>query len=421
MTALLIAGRPGLRSLDFAQRAQTALPFRIANARRLEARGRGAGTGRRSVHTVATLRGRLGGMSATRPMTVAIAVDDQIDDGSTTVSRRPAARRGTGTVDVAIVGAGYTRTVDGVLAAPSPTRRCGCSWSSARRSASGRRAATAGGASANSPAGWRGRSRRYGRGAGHPADAGDHRHRRRDRPGARRRADRLRVRQGWRDPARPHALHSCDASATRSSTFEPCGLRRRGRRRSTRSAAVERARRHRRSSAGCTTGRAPASIRRVSCTGSPLRSSDCGGAIVEHTRGHRASGRAAPGRAGGAPPGRRSPTAGSSPPTSSCGRPRPTPATCRATGASLVPLYSLMIATEPLPAGRVGRDRPARPRDVLRRPADGDLRAAHDRRPDRVRWPRRALRVRLAGSTRRWKPGRPTTTASRRRCASCCR
>ena len=70
---------------------------------------------------------------------------------------------------------------------------------------------------------------------------------------------------------------------------------------------------------------------------------------------------------------------------------------------------------------RVGRDRPARPRDVQRRSAHGHLRAAHRRRPDRVRRPRRALSVRLAHRPVRSSSAPTTTTGSRRRCASCCR
>ena len=44
-------------------------------------------------------------------------------------------------------------------------------------------------------------------------------------------------------------------------------------------------------------------------------------------------------------------------PTSSCARPRATPPACRDQRRTLAPLYSLMIATEPLPAGVLGRGR----------------------------------------------------------------
>ena len=67
----------------------------------------------------------------------------------------------------------------------------------------------------------------------------------------------------------------------------------------------------------------------------------------------------------------------------------------RATGATLAPVYSLVIATEPLPARRLGADRAAPARDVHRPPAPDHLRPAHRRRPAGVRRPRRAVPLRL--------------------------
>ena len=61
-----------------------------------------------------------------------------------------------------------------------------------------------------------------------------------------------------------------------------------------------------------------------------------------------------------------------------------------------MPLYSLMIATEPLPAGGLGRARLGRPRDRLRPAPPVLLRPAHPRRPHRHRRARRALPAGLA-------------------------
>ena len=68
---------------------------------------------------------------------------------------------------------------------------------------------------------------------------------------------------------------------------------------------------------------------------------------------------------------------------------------------ALVPIYSLMIATEPLAGVVLGGRRPRRPSDVHRLPPHGHLRAAHRRRSDRVRRPRRAVSLRLARPIRR--------------------
>ena len=65
---------------------------------------------------------------------------------------------------------------------------------------------------------------------------------------------------------------------------------------------------------------------------------------------------------------------------------------------ALLPIYSLMIATEPLGDDGVGRDRSRRPTDVPRRPAPDHLRPAHHRRADRLRRARRAVSLRFEGA-----------------------
>ena len=77
-------------------------------------------------------------------------------------------------------------------------------------------------------------------------------------------------------------------------------------------------------------------------------------------------------------------------------RPRATPARSTASAGGWCPVYSLIIATEPLPADDLGADRAAPPRDVQRPPAPDHLRPAHRRRPARLRRPRRAVPLRLA-------------------------
>ena len=77
----------------------------------------------------------------------------------------------------------------------------------------------------------------------------------------------------------------------------------------------------------------------------------------------------------------------------------------------LMPIYSLMIATEPLDDEHVGGDRARRPADVPRRPAPDHLRPAHDRRAHRLRRARRAVPLRF--------DGRPGVRHRRRRAASC--
>ena len=65
---------------------------------------------------------------------------------------------------------------------------------------------------------------------------------------------------------------------------------------------------------------------------------------------------------------------------------------------AMAPVYSLMIATEPLPRGDLGRDRAGGPADVRGLPAPDHLRPAHRGRPPRVRRARRALPLRLGGA-----------------------
>ena len=58
---------------------------------------------------------------------------------------------------------------------------------------------------------------------------------------------------------------------------------------------------------------------------------------------------------------------------------------------AIAPVYSLMIATEPLPPRRLGADRPRLPGDVQRPAPPDHLRPAHRRRPLRLRRPRGAV------------------------------
>ena len=81
---------------------------------------------------------------------------------------------------------------------------------------------------------------------------------------------------------------------------------------------------------------------------------------------------------------------GTSPPARWCtpqhrvprGRPRP---------RALLPLHSMMIATEPMPESSVEADRPAPARDLRRSAPHRHLRPAHRRRPPRLRRPRQVL------------------------------
>ena len=64
---------------------------------------------------------------------------------------------------------------------------------------------------------------------------------------------------------------------------------------------------------------------------------------------------------------------------------------------AVAPVYSLIVASEPLPDGDVGRDRAGAAGDVLRPPAPDHLRPAHRRRPAGLRRSRGAVPLRLAG------------------------
>ena len=108
--------------------------------------------------------------------------------------------------------------------------------------------------------------------------------------------------------------------------------------------------------------------------------------------------------------------------TSTPAPPRSTPAACSTAGGTVaagtvlrategwtstlpghrrdvVPVYSLVIATAPLPAAGVGPDRAGPSRDVQRPPAPHHLRPAHRRRPTGVRRPRGAVPPRIADPT----------------------
>ena len=153
-----------------------------------------------------------------------------------------------------------------------------------------------------------------------------------------------------------------------------------------------------------------------------------------------------PGQAGprprrrGAPPGRRrstsrpgssrsrpgavaTPDASGSRPTSWYARPRATPSQLPGLRRAVAPVYSLMVATEPLPAVVLGRGRAGPAGDVLRLPAPDHLRPAHRRRPARVRRPRRAVPLRLgdpAGASTATRASSPSCAGCSRTCSRRC-
>ena len=86
---------------------------------------------------------------------------------------------------------------------------------------------------------------------------------------------------------------------------------------------------------------------------------------------------------------------------------------------TVAPIYSLMIATEPLPDVVLRRGRLGRAGDVQRRPPADHLRPAHRRRPDRLRRPRRAVPLRL-GDQARVRPTRRRPGLPARRCSASC-
>ena len=102
-------------------------------------------------------------------------------------------------------------------------------------------------------------------------------------------------------------------------------------------------------------------------------------------------------------------------PTSSCAPPRRSRPSCPATSATLVPIYSLMIGTEPLPDELLGRGRVGRPRGVRRLPLPHLLRHAHRGRPHRHRRARRPVPLRLAARASASSATLPSATT----CARC--
>ena len=104
----------------------------------------------------------------------------------------------------------------------------------------------------------------------------------------------------------------------------------------------------------------------------------------------------------------------------SCARPRATPPACRR-AAAVVPVYSLIIATEPLSADVWDEIGLAPAGDVLRPPAPDHLRPAHRRRPAGLRRPRGAVPLRVADPAR-LRPRRPRLRRScGRRWSTCSR
>ena len=215
-------------------------------------------------------------------------------------------------------------------------------------------------------------ARRHGRDGGGAMRRGDARHRRRGRQGRRRGGHRLRLRQG-----------------------------RHGRRSPARRAQLRRAG-EARGSSGCRPGSTP--------RGRELVRRDATCSARSFTPALRAR-----------PPGAAGPRAGARPSSAAAsrifegtaaraaraaaGRHRPrhrarATSVVRATEAytaglrraprAVAPVYSLMVATEPLPAAFWDEIGLARRRDVHRPPAPDHLRPAHRRRPARVRRPRRA-------------------------------
>ena len=108
-------------------------------------------------------------------------------------------------------------------------------------------------------------------------------------------------------------------------------------------------------------------------------------------------------------------------PGRSCAPPRATPRACRVTRAPWCPVYSLVIATEPLPAETWQQIGLRPPGDLHRPPPPHRLRPAHRRRPDRLRRPRSAVPRGLAGPAgvrpRRARLHRSCTP----RCSTCSR
>ena len=104
-----------------------------------------------------------------------------------------------------------------------------------------------------------------------------------------------------------------------------------------------------------------------------------------------------------------------------CGPPRATPGPCRARSATLVPVYSLMIATEPLPDAFWAEAGLAAAGDLRRPPPPGHLRPAHRRRPPGLRRPGRAVPLRLGHPARVRPRRRRARGPARTRWSSCSR
>ena len=305
-------------------------------------------------------------------------------------------------VDVAIVGAGYTGLWTAYYLA-RPTRRCGSRCSRRRSRVSAPPAATAAGA------------RRCSR-ESVPALARTH--------GPRRRASRCTARWSpqWTRSGgsrRPRASTATSPRAGRSSS-RGAGRSWSGPRHEVAEArggasasdlrlldagrGAERGRRDRRARRRPTRRTARRSIRPGWCAAWPTRSS---GAGVTHLRADPRSPRSAP--------------AASTLHTGTVRADVVVRATegytprCPAMRRTLAPVYSLMIATEPLPATFWAEVGLARAGDVHRRPAPHHLRAAHRRRPARVRRAGRAVPLRLGGPRRlRPRPARCSPS-----CAGC--
>ena len=290
----------------------------------------------------------------------------------------------TGDVDVAIVGAGYT----GLWTALSlVARRAGAARRRRRpatRSASGPAGATAAGALRCCRSVSRRLAARHGREAAIAAAAGDVSTRSARSAGF---ADGGRRRElpPWRhDHAGPRRRSSCagskvtrlscasSASATTTAACSPPTRRRRSAGPPTSSAPLRPALRGastrcgsptpsppRRPVAGCASSRAPRSI-------------DVGPRGVVTDRGTVRA------------------------PTSSCCATEAYTRQLPGRRRDVLPIYSMMVGSEPLSADAVGRDRPRRPADVHERRQHDHLRPAHGRRPRGVRRPGSAVPLRVA-------------------------
>ena len=204
------------------------------------------------------------------------------------------------------------------------------------------------------------------------------RHRRRGRPGRRGRGHRLPLRQGRHGRRWPGRRPSC---AGRGPV--------RPRASSTPAAARAIVRRVTACSAARTARTARPSTRRGWSAAWPRRSSGAASPIHEGTACVAASS-----------PARWSPTAGRVRADVVVRALEGYTATLPGHRRALAPVYSLMIATEPLPAGGLGPDRAGAAGDVQRRAASDHLRPADRRRPAGVRRPRRAVPLRLPDPAR---------------------